>query len=122
MLLEGTLELKKLDTDAKVTITEAKDLNSFKEGEEKVIKAQVDAIVAAGANVVFCEKGIGVAAQNYLARTRNPGSSPGQERGYEDAGPGYGRETGGRCDAGHCPRIWDRQPSWKSARSAKISI
>jgi thermosome len=68
LLLEGTLELKKLDTDAKVTITEAKDLNSFKEGEEQVIKAQVDAIVAAGANVVFCEKGIGVAAQNFLAK------------------------------------------------------
>jgi len=68
MLLEGTLELKKLDTDAKVTITEAKNLASFKEGEELVIKSQVDAIAAAGANVVFCEKGIGVSAQNYLAR------------------------------------------------------
>jgi thermosome len=68
MLLEGTLEIKKLDTDAKVTITEAKNLSSFKEGEELVIKSQVDAIAAAGANVVFCEKGIGVTAQNYLAR------------------------------------------------------
>ena len=67
MLLEGTLELKKLDTDAKVTITEAKNLASFKEGEELVIKSQVDAIANAGANVVFCEKGIGVTAQNYLA-------------------------------------------------------
>jgi thermosome len=68
LLLEGTLELKKLDTDAKVTITEAKNLASFKEGEEQVIKSQIDAISAAGANVVFCEKGIGVTAQNYLAR------------------------------------------------------
>jgi chaperonin GroEL (HSP60 family) len=68
MLLEGTLELKKLDTDAKITITEAKNLATFKEGEEKVIREQVDAIVAAGANVVFCEKGIGVTAQNYLAK------------------------------------------------------
>ncbi|VVB69400.1 Thermosome subunit [uncultured archaeon] len=68
LLLEGTLELKKLDTDAKVTITEAKNLASFKEGEEKVIREQVEAIVAAGANVVFCEKGIGVAAQHYLAK------------------------------------------------------
>jgi len=67
MLLEGTLELKKLDTDAKVTITDAKNLASFKEGEEQVIKSQIDAIVKAGANVVFCEKGIGVTAQNYLA-------------------------------------------------------
>jgi thermosome len=68
MLLEGTLELKKLDTDAKVTITEAKNLATFKEGEEKVIREQVEAIVAAGANVVFCEKGIGIAAQHYLSK------------------------------------------------------
>ncbi len=68
LLLEGTLELKKLDTDAKITITEAKNLATFKEGEENIIKSQVDAIVAAGANVVFCEKGIGVTAQNYLSR------------------------------------------------------
>ena len=67
MLLEGTLELKKLGTDAKITITEAKKLSSFKEGEEKIIKEQVDAIIATGANVVFCEKGIGVFAQGYLA-------------------------------------------------------
>ena len=67
MLLEGTLELKKLGTDAKITITEAKDLSSFKEGEEKIIKEQIDAIIATGANVVFCEKGIGVFAQGYLA-------------------------------------------------------
>ncbi len=68
LLLEGTLELKKLDTDAKITITEAKNLATFKQGEENIIKSQVDAIVAAGANVVFCEKGIGVTAQNYLSR------------------------------------------------------
>ncbi|HUI39411.1 MAG TPA: thermosome subunit alpha [Methanothrix sp.] len=68
MLLEGTLELKKLGTDAKVTITEAKDLASFKEGEEQVLKSQVEAITKAGANVVFCEKGIGVTAQHYLAK------------------------------------------------------
>jgi len=68
LLLEGTLELKKLETDAKITITEAKNLSSFKEGEEKIIKAQVDAVVKAGANVIFCEKGIGVTAQNYLSQ------------------------------------------------------
>ena len=68
MLLEGTLELKKLDTDAKITINDAKNLATFKEGEEQVIKSQIDSIVKAGANVVFCEKGIGVTAQNYLGR------------------------------------------------------
>ncbi len=68
LLLEGTLELKKLDTDAKVTITAAKDLASFKEGEEKVLREQVEAIAKAGANVVFCQKGIGTTASHYLAR------------------------------------------------------
>ncbi len=68
MLLEGTLELKKLSTDAKVTITEAKELASFKEGEEKVLREQVEAIAKAGANVVFCTKGIGTTASHYLAR------------------------------------------------------
>lgn len=68
MLLEGTLELKKLGTDAKVTITDAKDLASFKEGEEKVLRDQVEAIAKAGANVVFCQKGIGTIASHYLAR------------------------------------------------------
>lgn len=68
LLLEGTLELKKLDTDAKVTITDAKDLASFKEGEEKVLREQVEAIARAGANVVFCQKGIGSTASHYLAR------------------------------------------------------
>jgi archaeal chaperonin len=68
MLLEGTLELKKLTTDAKVTITEAKELASFKEGEEKVLREMVEAIAGAGANVVFCTKGIGLTASHYLAR------------------------------------------------------
>jgi archaeal chaperonin len=68
MLLEGTLEIKKLSTDAKVTITEAKDLASFKQGEEKVIEDQVEAIARAGANVVFCQKGIGQMASHFLAK------------------------------------------------------
>lgn len=68
MLLEGTLEIKKLSTDAKITITEAPDLATFKQGEEKVIEDQVDAIARAGANVVFCQKGIGQVASHFLAK------------------------------------------------------
>jgi thermosome len=68
MLLEGTLELKKLSTDAKVTITEASELASFKQGEEKVLAEQVEAIAKASANVVFCQKGIGLTASHYLAK------------------------------------------------------
>jgi chaperonin GroEL (HSP60 family) len=68
MLLEGTLEIKKLSTDAKISITDAKDLASFKQGEEKVLADQVEAIAKAGANVVFCQKGIGQVASHFLAK------------------------------------------------------
>lgn len=68
LLFEGTLELKKLGTDAKITITDAKDLGAFKEGEEKVLREQVEAIARTGANVVFCQKGIGNVASHYLAK------------------------------------------------------
>lgn len=68
MLFEGTLELKKLGSDAKITITNAKDLGTFKEGEEKILSDQVEAIAKAGANVVFCQKGIGNVASHYLAK------------------------------------------------------
>lgn len=70
MLLEGTLELKKLSTDAKITITDAQELASFKEGEEKILAEQVEVIARAGANVVFCQKGIGQTASHYLAKKR----------------------------------------------------
>jgi thermosome len=68
MLLEGTLELKKLSTDAKITIVEAQELASFKQSEESLLASMVEAIANAGANVVFCSKGIGTTAQHFLAK------------------------------------------------------
>ncbi|MCX8207042.1 MAG: thermosome subunit [Methanothrix sp.] len=67
-LLDATLELKKLGTDAKITISEVEGLRSFKEGEKKVLEAQVEALAKAGANVVLCQKGIGVDASHFLAK------------------------------------------------------
>jgi chaperonin GroEL (HSP60 family) len=68
MLLEGTLELKKLSTDAKITIIEAQELASFKQSEEALLASMVEAIAGAGANVVFCSKGISTTAQHFLAK------------------------------------------------------
>jgi len=68
MLLEGTLELKKLSTDAKITIIKAQELASFKQSEEALLASMVEAIVNAGANVVFCSKGISTTAQHFLAK------------------------------------------------------
>jgi len=66
-LLDGTLELKKLSTDAKVTISSPESLSSFREGEDEVLKEKVDAMAEVGANVVFCKQGIGAYASRYLA-------------------------------------------------------
>lgn len=68
VLLEGTLELKKLSTDAKISITKADELQSFKQNEEEVLKGQVEALAKARASVVFCQKGIGNTASHYLAK------------------------------------------------------
>jgi archaeal chaperonin len=68
VLLEGTLELKKLGTDAKITISNADELQSFKQGEELVLEKQVEALASVGANVVFCQKGIGLTASRYLSK------------------------------------------------------
>jgi len=68
-LLDGTLELKKLTTDAKVRISDPESLMSFREGEDDVLKEAVDAIAAAGAKVVFCRQGVGLYASRYLANS-----------------------------------------------------
>lgn len=66
-LIDGTLELKKLSTDAKISINDPETLKSFREGEDEVLKEQVDAIAKTGANVVLCKQGIGLYASRYLA-------------------------------------------------------
>jgi len=68
-LYDGTLELKKLGTDAKISIKDVEGLQGFRQGEEKVLQEQVEAIASSGANVVFCSKGIGNTASHYLAKS-----------------------------------------------------
>ncbi|HOO54455.1 MAG TPA: thermosome subunit alpha [Methanothrix sp.] len=67
VLLDSTLELKKLSTDAKITISSPESLSSFREGEDEVLREKVDAMAKVGANVVFCKQGIGAYASRYLA-------------------------------------------------------
>ena len=101
LLLEGTLELKKLDTDAKVTITEAKDLTIFQRGRGEGHQSSGRCHCGSRGQCGLLREGHRCCCPKLSGKARNPGCSPGQERGHEDAGPGYGRETGGRCDAGH---------------------
>ncbi|NYT02445.1 MAG: thermosome subunit [Methanosarcinales archaeon] len=68
-LFDGTLELKKLGTDAKISIKDVEGLQGFRQGEEKVLEEQVEAIASSGANVLFCTKGIGNTASHFLAKS-----------------------------------------------------
>ena len=67
-LLDCALEIKKTETDAEIRVTRPDQLRAFLDEEESTLKKMVDQVVAAGANVVVCQKGIDDIAQHYLAK------------------------------------------------------
>ncbi|MEM4272572.1 MAG: thermosome subunit beta [Candidatus Bilamarchaeaceae archaeon] len=67
-LLDAALEIEKTETDAKIEITSPDQLEAYLQQEEKMLKAMVDKVKAAGATVLFCQKGIDDIAQAYLAK------------------------------------------------------
>jgi archaeal chaperonin len=67
-LLNSPLEVEKPEFDAKLNISNPSQMQRFLDEENKLLKNMVDKIIAAGANVVVCQKGIDDIAQHYLAR------------------------------------------------------
>jgi thermosome len=67
-LLKYPLEVKDLETDAKINLTAPNQMQAFIEQEESMVRDMVNKVIDTGANVVFCQKGIDDLAQNYLAR------------------------------------------------------
>ncbi len=70
LLLDSALEIKEPETDAKIEITSPEQLESFIEKEEEMLKQMVEKIKKAGANVVFCQKGIDDLAQHFLSEEK----------------------------------------------------
>ncbi len=68
LLVDAALEIKSSETEAKIQITDPKNLQMFVEQEEKILKSMADKVIKSGANVVFCQKGIDDIAQHYLAK------------------------------------------------------
>ena len=62
------IELKEINTDTKIDITSPEQFESFLNNEEEMIKDLVDQVVASGANVLFCQKGIDDMAEHYLKK------------------------------------------------------
>ena len=67
-LLKYPLEVKDLETDAKIKLTDPAQMQAFIDQEEQMVKDMVDKVIASGANVIFCQKGIDDLAQHLLAR------------------------------------------------------
>ncbi|MEN4017491.1 MAG: thermosome subunit alpha [Methanobacterium sp.] len=67
-LIKYPLELKDLETDAKISLTDPAQMQAFIEQEEQMLSEMVDKIIESGANVLFCQKGIDDLAQHYLTR------------------------------------------------------
>ena len=67
-LIDAAFEVKKPEIDAKIQITDPEMLSKFIAEEEKTLKDMVDAVKKAGANVVFCQKGIDDLAQHFFAK------------------------------------------------------
>ncbi|PSQ10205.1 thermosome subunit, partial [Halobacteriales archaeon QS_5_70_15] len=67
-LLDTPIEVKETEIDAEVNVTDPDQLQQFLDQEEKQLKEMADTLVEAGADVVFCQKGIDDMAQHYLAK------------------------------------------------------
>ncbi len=67
-LLDLSLENEKPEMDAKISIESPEQIEAFLNQEEAMLKAMVDKVVASGANVVICQKGIDDMVQHFLAR------------------------------------------------------
>ncbi|MFO7872653.1 MAG: thermosome subunit beta [Candidatus Undinarchaeales archaeon] len=67
-LVDSPIEIKETETEAEIQITDPAKLKDFLNQEEGMLKEMVDLVKKTGANVLFCQKGIGDLAQHYLAK------------------------------------------------------
>ncbi len=68
LLLDAALENEKPEMDTKINIETPAQIEAFLKEEEAMLKGMVEKIIATGANVVVCQKGIDDMAQHFLAR------------------------------------------------------
>lgn len=66
-LLGAPIEVRDTETKAELQIKSSSQFQLFMDQEKEAIKKVVDKVLASGANVVFCQKGIEDMAQHFLA-------------------------------------------------------
>ncbi len=68
LLLDFPLEIKNPDAETRISVSTPEQLEKFVESEENYLREIADIIIASGAKVIFCQKGIDDLAQYYLAK------------------------------------------------------
>ncbi|MEK6911704.1 MAG: thermosome subunit beta, partial [Candidatus Thermoplasmatota archaeon] len=114
-LLNRALEIKKTEFSSEIRIHEANKMQAFLSQEEATLKAYVDVVKKAGANVVICQKGIDDLVQHYLAKE----GIYGVRRAKESDMKKLAKATGGRIvvdlkdlgakDLGHAELVEERK-------------
>ena len=67
-LVNSSLEVEKTEFDAEIKVQTPDQINQFLEEEANMLRKRVSKLKEAGANVVFCQKGVDDKAQNFLAK------------------------------------------------------
>ena len=67
-LMDASLEIEKTELDSKINIESPDMIEAFLKEEETMLRNMTDKILASGANVVICQKGIDDMAQHFLSR------------------------------------------------------
>jgi len=70
LLINAAIEFRKTEVNAKINITNPSQAQAFLDEEAHMVRSMADKVIATGANVVFCQKGIDDAAQQYLAKAK----------------------------------------------------
>jgi chaperonin GroEL (HSP60 family) len=67
-LIDSALEIEKTEISAEIRIKDPLQMQAFLDQENKMLQEMVEKIKKAGANVLFCQKGIDDMAQHFLAK------------------------------------------------------
>ena len=68
-IISSPFEIKKTEVEAKIQIRDPASMQAFLDEEERTLKDMVEKVKSAGANVVFCQKGMDDLVQHYMAKS-----------------------------------------------------
>ena len=90
-LISAAFEIEKPEFDAKLNISDPTMMKKFLDEETHMLKSMVDKVVAIGANVMICQKGMDDIAQHYLAKAGILAVRRAKESDFDETRKSHGR-------------------------------